>query len=301
MVPLLTMTESVFTPDRLAAARFSVSAQYMAATARNTLEGAAAVSYYEKGKEIPLIIKIRDEDIRSIEDLENTLLPLENSLAPLRTLGAITEVNSEKVLYRYNRRDAKQISAPVQAGQWAAYDLESPGADELGEMARSSIFLLAVTVLLLYLTMGAQFESFIIPLLLLIALPPAFSGAFLFLLLSNNSLNINSIIALIILFGVSINNSILLYESCISVKTINENSIVGSCRNKLQAILITNITTIIALVPFAVDPLHTNTQASLSIAVIGGLLFSLVLVLTVVPVCFLYLLPAPAARKAENR
>jgi HAE1 family hydrophobic/amphiphilic exporter-1 len=184
----------------------------------------------------------------------------------------------------------------IQAAQTDGCDVVSPGAAELKEMIRSGLVLLMVTILLLYLTMGAQFESFIIPLLLLISLPPAFSGAFLFLLISHNSLNINSIIALIILFGISINNSILLYESCIVPKTegreINKKSIIDSCRSKLQAILITNTTTIIALIPFAIDPLRINAQASLSIAVIGGLLFSTILVLTVVPVCFLYVLPA---------
>lgn len=300
IIPRLTRTESVFTPNRLAGARFSVSARYMAAVARDALEGVFAVSYYEKGREIPLRVLFRSEDIASIEDLENTMVPLEEDQVPLRILGSITGEIREQVLYRYNRRDAKEIRFPVStdiipAEQMEGCDLVSPGTTELNEMIRSGLLLLMVTILLLYLTMGAQFESFIIPLLLLISLPPAFSGAFLFLLISDNSMNINSIIALVILFGISINNSILLYESCISPKAMGRNidrkSIIDSCRNKLQAILITNTTTIIALIPFAIDPLHINAQTSLSIAVIGGLLFSTILVLTVVPVCFLYVLP----------
>ncbi|GHV62275.1 acriflavin resistance protein [Spirochaetia bacterium] len=310
IIPRLTRSESVFTPDRLAGARFSVSAQYMAAAARDALEGVFAVSYYEKGREIPLRVLFRSEDIASIEDLKNTLVPLAEDQVPLRILGSISGETREQVLYRYNRRDAKEIRLPVSENKKSAdltkanlilvnemegCDLVSPGAVELKEMIHSGLLLIMVTILLLYLTMGAQFESFVIPLLLLISIPPAFSGAFLFLLISNNSLDINSIIALIILFGISINNSILLYESCIGQKTmggeINRTSIIDSCRNKLQAILITNTTTIIALIPFAIDPLHINAQASLSIAVIGGLLFSTILVLTVVPVCFRYVLP----------
>ncbi|GHV39355.1 multidrug ABC transporter [Spirochaetia bacterium] len=295
IIPRLSRSESVFTPDRLAGARFSVSAQYMASVARDTLEGIFTVSYYEKGREIPLRILFRNEDISSIEDLENTLVPLGAGEVPLRILGAITGETREQVLYRYNRRDAKEIRFPadnigalIPAELMEGCDLVFPGAAELKEMIQSGLLLLMVTILLLYLTMGAQFESFVIPLLLLISLPPAFSGAFLFLLLSGNSLNINSIIALIILFGISINNSILLYESC---GDFNRKAIIDSCRNKLQAVLITNTTTIIALIPFAIDPLRINAQASLSVAVIGGLLFSLVLVLLVVPVCFLYVLP----------
>jgi multidrug efflux pump subunit AcrB len=293
IIPNITRKESIFTPDRLASARFSISAQYMASVARNTLEGVYTASYYETGREIPVLIKFRDEDIRSIQDLENILVPIEDAYIPLRILGTITEQINEKVLYRYNRKDAKQIlnAIPITKSNNLYNSLISPGKDELKEMTNNGIFLLFITILLLYLVMGAQFESFILPLLLLIALPPAFSGAFLLLLITSNSLNINSIIALIILFGISINNSILLYESCNSYTVLNKKLIITACANKLRAILITNLTTIVALLPFAIDPIHINAQSSLSIAVIGGLLFSFILVLLIVPVCFLYFLP----------
>ena len=134
--------------------------------------------------------------------------------------------------------------------------------------------------------MGAQFESFTITFLLLIALPPSFSGAFLFLDIFGKSLNSNSIIVLIVLFGKSVNNSILLYESCISKKTITTDAIINSCKEKLRAIIITNITTICALLPFAIDPFNKSSESSLAITIIGGLIFSVILVLLVVPVLF---------------
>ena len=139
--------------------------------------------------------------------------------------------------------------------------------------------------------MGAQFESFSIPFLLLLALPPAFSGAFLSLVLAGKSININSIIALIVLFGVSVNNSILLYESCIAKITLNKKTILEACWEKLRAILITNLTTIGALIPFAIDPDNISAQSSLSLAIIGGLLFSVIIVLIVIPVVFFLVLP----------
>jgi multidrug efflux pump len=131
-------------------------------------------------------------------------------------------------------------------------------------------------------------------LVLLAAIPPACSGAFLSLFLTRHALDSNSVIALITLFGISINNSILLYESCAgknSGKAPETGGIAGNCAKKLRAILITNITTLIALFPFTADPLGINAQASLAIALIGGLACSLVLVLTVVPVCLSYTLP----------
>ncbi|GHV96193.1 multidrug ABC transporter [Spirochaetia bacterium] len=292
IIPYMFQSESVFTPDRLAGARFSVSAEYMAATARAALEGIYTLPFFEKGREIPILVAFRDTDLRSISDLENTLVLLENTYVPLRILGTIENKTNEKILYRYNRKDAKQIPY-ITLKQEMNIKAESPGRNDLQEMIHNAIFLLIIIVILLYLILGAQFESFIIPVLLLIALPPAFSGAFLSLLITANTLNINSIIALVILFGISINNSILLYESCISKPIIEQKTIVESCTEKLQAILITNATTIVALLPFAIDPHHTSAQSSLSIAIIGGLLFSTVIVLLVIPVVFLKFLKKP--------
>jgi multidrug efflux pump subunit AcrB len=296
IIPNIMMAESVFTPDRLAAARFSVSAQYMAAVARNTLEGVYTLSYYEGGREIPILIKFRESDIRSVGDLENTLVQLENAYVPLRALGSISVKENEKVLYRYNRKDAKQLLNFIPPKD-NPLDTVSPGKTELTEFAHNALFLLILTVLLLYLALGAQFESFAIPLVLLIALPPAFSGAFLALLITGSTLNINSVIALIILFGISINNSILLYETYVAQKTRDKESLINSCKEKLRAILITNSTTIVALIPFAIDPFHTNAQSSLSVAIIGGLVFSTILVLTILPALFLYILPKQVLEK----
>jgi len=296
IIPNIIITESVFTPDRLAAARFSVSAQYMAAVARNTLDGINTLPYYEKGREIPILVKFRDSDINSISDLENTFVQLENSQIPLRILGTITEKNNEKVLYRYNRKDAKQLVNFNQIND-KTLDILSPGKMELTELSRNAIFLIFITIILLYLALGAQFESFILPVILLIALPPAFSGALFALLITGNTININSIVALIILFSISINNSILLYETYTLQKERNKETLIDSCAHKLRAILITNITTIVALLPFAIDPFRYNAQSSLAIAIIGGLIFSVIIVLIILPPVFLYILPKKVQEK----
>jgi hypothetical protein len=284
----------VFSPDRLALSRFSVSARYTASAARDGLEGIYASSYYEGGREIPLLVKLRDEDMNSLEDLENIIIPTPaESRIPLRFFGSFTEERSEKVLFRYNRRDAKELRGPgILKGE--GFDLVSPGRADIDEMTKNGLFLLMVTGILLYLSMGAQFESLTVPLVLLAAIPPACSGAFISLLLTRRPLDSNSVIALITLFGISINNSILLYESCAgkeSGKKPETGGIAGNCAGKLRAILITNLTTLFALLPFAADPLGINAQASLAAALIGGLSCSLVLVLVVVPVCLRYTLP----------
>jgi multidrug efflux pump subunit AcrB len=289
--PRVVRSDPAFTPDRLALARFSLSAQYIAQAARDVLEGIRE-SYYEDGREIPLVIKLREEDLGSLESLGETMISAESGSIPLRFLGNMEEEQGEAVLYRYNRRDTKIFDFALPKELEAKYAILSPRGEETAEMIRSGLVLLAITIALLYLSMGAQFESFLIPLALLLAIPPSFAGAFFLLLITGVRPDINSLIALVTLFGISINNSIILYESCMTMNsnTINRGRrtslIIENCAKKIRAIFITNATTLIALVPFAFDPFGANSQASLAIALIGGLVFSLALVLLVIPLCF---------------
>ncbi|MDR1971762.1 MAG: efflux RND transporter permease subunit [Treponema sp.] len=284
-------TSSAFIPDRLALARFSLNAQYVAQIARDVLEGIRE-SYYEGGRELPLVIKLREEDLRSPQELGETMVSIESGAIPLRFLGGMEEEQGEAALYRYNRRDAKVFSFPLPRALGEQFSVLSPKGEETEEMIRTGLVLLAITLVLLYLSMGAQFESFLIPLILLLAIPPSFAGAFILLLVTGVKPDINSMIALVVLFGISINNSILLYESCVSPAAADRGMriplIIRNCSKKLRAILITNITTLAALIPFAFDPFAVNTQASLSIALLGGLSLSLVLVLLIVPLCIAF-------------
>ena len=119
---------------------------------------------------------------------------------------------------------------------------------QIKELIGNASFLLIIIMLLLYCLMGAEFQSFILPLMIMTALPPSFCGAFIALFICNQSININSVIALVILFGTSVNNSIIIYEVCKEVK--NTKSIISACCSKLRVIIITTITTIFALIPF---------------------------------------------------
>lgn len=277
------ITEQVFTPDRAACARFSISALYTAQLAYNTLEGVRASSFYRKGREIPVYIKFSGTENSDTSALADTAVLLENSYIPLRTLGSIHTAQNEKILYRYNRKDAKHITPPFTSESEVRNNSISLREMQLSELFGNASLLLVVILLLLYCIMGAQFESFSIPLYMIISLPPAFSGAFIFLILFHQTININSVIALVVLFGTAVNNAILLYESCSLQSVICDETIINACTKKLRAILITTTTTICALIPFAIDPLHKNSQSSMAVAIIGGLLLSLIIVLFVLP------------------
>lgn len=273
--------EYSFIPDRSALSRFNISALVLAQTAKNALEGVYSSPLYKNGRQIPVLVKYEENTINSTEALENCAVVAGESFVLLGSLGKIEETTNNKILFRYNRKDAKKVIFKENAV--TNLHLVNPQQEEFLNLIESAIFLLLIAVLLLYCVMGAQFESFVIPVFMLLALPPCFAGAFLALKISSLSININSLVALVVLFGTSVNNSIILFEVLSGLKKMSQENVITTCAEKLRSILIMTFTSIFALVPFAFD-FSKKTDSSMSMAIIGGLFVSLVVVLFVVPV-----------------
>lgn len=151
-------TENVFTPDRIAGEKFSISIMHLTKIAKNALEGVKANYFLEKGKEIPVLIKYQAKEIQTINDFENTVIMLQEGPIQLKNLGKIAAQTNEKILYRYNKKDAKKGNWKKNRDLQKFSNLFSPGAIELTEIRNIAIGLLTIIILLLYLLMAAQFE-----------------------------------------------------------------------------------------------------------------------------------------------
>ncbi|MBR5866603.1 MAG: efflux RND transporter permease subunit, partial [Spirochaetaceae bacterium] len=291
VLPMEKAEEISFVPDRLFCSRLFTNPGYVASVIKNNLDGIKASDFYVKGRIIPIIVKLDCAEKFDSEAILDLNVKINNSNIPFGYLGKFTKQENEKVLFRYNRKDSK-IIRNVTNDELEKFSSENKidyfnlAKIETEEMLSNGFFLLIICGLLLYFAMGCQFQSFLIPLLLLIAIPPAFSGAVIFLFIFNQTLNVYGVIALVILFGTSVNNSILLYENCIQIKSVRNNSILSACRKKIRGILVTNTTTIFALIPFAIDFSGRNSQVSMSLCIIGGLIFSTIIVLTLIPIIF---------------
>jgi len=283
ILPYSYLEENVFKPDRTACSRFNIGAINTAIIAHDTLEGIYATNFFQDGRRIPVKVMFPKQSITTIEQLLETNIIIEQSVIPLSVLGNFIKERNEKILYRNNRKDSKKIIVNNGVDFELPENIISLEKEQLSELFGNTVILLVIVLFLLYFIMGAQFESFLIPLLMLFAIPPAFTGAFTALLIFNQSININSVIALVILFGLAVNNSIILYEVIKELHDRNDKAIIQASSSKLRAILITTLTTICALLPFAIDPLQKNSQSSMSIAIIGGLLLSLISVLFIIP------------------
>ena len=159
-------------------------------------------------------------------------------------------------------------------------------------------FSLALAVLLVYLVMAAQFASWLDPLIMIVAAPLGLVGVVAVLWLTGDSLNVQSMMGVLMMVGISVSNSVLLVEFANRQRRAGLaalNAVVEAARVRLRPILMTTVATILGLLPMAVH-LHPGDEMNLPLAraVIGGLASSTLLTLFVVPVLYVFLKPRAA-------
>ncbi len=160
-------------------------------------------------------------------------------------------------------------------------------AEEFGKTAKNMLFAFATSILLVYMVLASQFNSFIQPLIIMVAQPLAIIGGVGALWLTGNSLNIYSMIGLVLLVGLVAKNSILLVDLTNQLRSDGKGidaSLKEACPIRLRPVLMTSITIILALLPAALGfGAGSDTNGPLAIAVIGGMVSSTLLTLVVVP------------------
>jgi multidrug efflux pump subunit AcrB len=151
-------------------------------------------------------------------------------------------------------------------------------------------FGLIMAVVLLYLILVAQFQSFIDPLLILVAVPPGLAGVILTLWATNTTLNVMSLMGVVMLVGIAVSNSILIVEFTRHLRgqgmTVRE-AVAMACRVRLRPVLMTSLATIIGLLPMALKlGAGSESYAPLARAILGGLSVSVLLTVFLVPAAY---------------
>lgn len=229
-------------------------------------------------------------------------------LIQLDNLIKLSTKSSPPVLHRYNRYVSATVSAsPAQnysLGQSinAMDEIASEVLDEsfsttLGGTAKefeessgSLLFALLLALLLVYLILAAQFESFIDPVVIMLTVPLAIAGALLSLYITGQTLNIFSQIGIIVLIGIVTKNGILIVEFANQRKSEGlpvKDAVVEAATQRLRPILMTSMATILGALPIAIAMgAASKSRMPMGIAIIGGLLFSLILTLYIIPAVY---------------
>jgi len=303
--------ELVVIPDREKAKSLGVSMADIAQTLQLSLSGSRFAYFNINGKQYQVIGQFdrqnRDEPLNLssiyVKNNQGELIQVDNVVK-------VYETASPPQLYHFNRYKSATVSASLAPGKTigdgiAAMDriakkvldpsfttaLNGPSRD-FAESSSNILFAFILALVLIYLILSAQFESFIDPLIIMVTVPLALAGAFLTLWMFGHTLNIFSEIGIIVLIGLVTKNGILIVEFA-NHKKEEGLSIMDAAREaavaRLRPILMTSLATILGAVPIAFAlGAGAKSRIPMGLVIIGGLLFSLILTLYVIPAIYTY-------------
>lgn len=307
--------------DHARAADLGVSAQEIGRTLETMMGSRRVTTYVQDGEEYDVMLQARRDDRAAPADLDNLYVRSQRSgeLIPLANLVTLSELAEPGQFNRFNRLRAITLSAGLAPGATLGEALswiEQVAAEELPPTAlidykgdsreyrkagSAVILTFALALLIVYLVLAAQFESFIHPLVIMLTVPLAVLGALIGLWLTGGTLNLFSQIGIVMLIGLAAKNGILIVEFANQLRdegrSIGE-AIAESAAVRLRPILMTSVATIAGAVPLVVagGP-GSASRSTIGVVVIFGVAFSTVLSLYVVP--SFYALLAPFTRSPE--
>ncbi|MDR3269577.1 MAG: efflux RND transporter permease subunit [Tannerella sp.] len=298
--------------NRDKATLLGVSTQNIAQTLQYALSGQRIGYFYMNGKQYQILGEINRQQRNTPLDLKSIFVRNNNgNMIQLDNLVSLSETVAPPQLYRYNRF----VSATISSGLNKGYTL-GDGLDEMDRIAKETLddsfrtalygeskefresssslmFALILALLLIYLVLAAQFESFKDPLVVMFTVPLAISGALMYMNSENITMNIFSQIGIIMLIGLVAKNGILIVEfanqrqhaGLSKMEAIHSASV-----QRLRPILMTSISTVLGLVPlmFASGE-GANGRIAMGVAVIGGMMLSTFMTLFVVPAMYSFI------------
>ncbi len=297
--------------DRDKAAMLGVSTRDIGQTLQYALSGQRMGYFYMNGKQYQILGEINRQQRNTPIDLKTIYIKNNaGEMIQMDNLVKLEESVAPPQLFRYNRFNSATISAGLAPGYSLGEGLEEMdriAADVLDDSFRTALegesrnfressssllFAFGLAILLIFLVMAAQFESFKDPFVIMFSVPMALFGALLFMWIAGVTMNIYSQIGIIMLIGLVAKNGILIVEFANQRQQAGLNkhkAIIEASVQRLRPILMTSISTILGLLPlmFATGE-GANGRIAMGTAVVGGLLISTLLTLFVIPVMYIY-------------
>ncbi len=286
------------------AARYGIEPREVAETVERAMRGARATEFVDFDRKIDVVVRLPDDQRFAVESLD--LLRVRG--VPLRELVRVQDAIAPSEVRREDQGRVTTVLADVVEGgldgaiaaiQGELTTLTLPRGlrldvggenEEMRRSFRDLAFAFGLALLLVYMILAAQFESFAHPFTILTAVPLALVGAVLALLLTGQGLNTMSLIGVVILVGIVVNDSIIKVDFIRQARARGaplREAILEAGRVRLRPILMTTVTTVLGLLPMALGiGRGADLRAPMAIAVIGGLLVATLLTLIVVPVVY---------------
>jgi HAE1 family hydrophobic/amphiphilic exporter-1 len=297
--------------DREKIADLGLSVKQVAEVIQTNVGGTRAGVFREGGDEFPIVVRLQPVDRLSTLDLKNVSVPTSTGkILPLssvvhterrRSPTEIDRINSQRVIYItanlvsgaalgnvVEKLQDELRDYPLQEGFSVVFSGEY---EEQQKAERDFMLSIIMAVILIYMVMAAQFERFLDPLIVMVSVPLAIIGVVPTLLITGTSLNIQSLMGVVMLIGIVVNNAIVLVDY-INLMRREQNldikeAVIQSSHRRLRPILMTTFTTVLGMLPLSFGTgAGGEIQAALARAVIGGLTVSTLITLILIPITY---------------
>lgn len=298
--------------NRLKATQLGVSVQDIAQTMQLAYSNLRFGYFTKDGKQYQVMAQVSRIDRDDPNDLKNLYVRTRSGeLISIDNLVTVEESTTPPSLYHFNRYKSATISAGLAPGKTIGDGIKvmeeikaqvlddtfttslSGTSRDFAESASNTSFAFILALILIYLILSAQFESFIDPLTIMLTVPLALAGAFISLYIFGQTINIFSQIGMIMLIGLVTKNGILIVEFANHKREeglSRMEAVLEASRMRLRPILMTSLAMALGTLPIALSLGAASTSRKpLGIVIVGGILFSLILTLFVIPAMYSYL------------
>lgn len=314
--------ELQLTIDRIKAKDLGLSISDVADVVSSAFSGRRLAYFIMNGKQYQVISQVELKDRQEPGDISN--LYVRNNRGeniPLTSVVKLEENSNPPTLYHYNRFKAATISASLAEGKTIGDGVKAMQAigDKLldesfqtalggasrdyAESSSNTSFAFGLALILIYLVLAAQFESFKDPFTIMLTVPLALAGALLSLWLFDQTLNIFSQIGMIMLIGLVTKNGILIVEFANQKREFGlkkRDAVIEASAQRLRPILMTSLATALGALPIAMSiGAAATSRMPLGIVIVGGIMFSLVLTLFVIPAVYTFISGKHEAKKID--
>ncbi len=298
--------------DRTKAAELGVSVNDISQTLQLAYSNRRLGFFTKDGKQYQVLTQVARSDRDEPNDMKILFVRNNrNEMISLDNLVTTTESNTPPTIYHFNRYKSFTVSAGLQPGKTIGEGIEemekiadklldetfatslSGSSRDFKESSSNTSFAFLLALLLIFLILAAQFESFVDPLIIMFTVPLAIAGAVLSLWLFGQTLNIFSQIGMIMLIGLVTKNGILIVEFANQSQEkgmSKTEAVIFAATQRLRPILMTSLAMSLGALPLALSLGASSTsRMPLGIVIVGGIMFSLVLTLLVIPAMYSFL------------
>ena len=296
--------------DREKLARHGLTTSGVGSLVRTYVYGNRNSKFKEEGEEYDIIVRLEEKYRSKISDVENMLITDGyGQKVRLKELGQIVEGYNPPSIERKSKQRMLKVSVTPASGHAmgdiavecqkvidqmdipSEYSIYIGGSYEDQQESFGALGLLVIlSLLLVYLVMAAEFESFVMPAIIMLAIPFAFTGVILALLIFNVNLSIVAALGAMMLIGIVTKNGIVLidYINLMRERGVKlYEAIALSCRSRLRPVLMTSLTTMLGMLPMALSTSEgSETWQPMGVAVIGGMVFSTIITMLIVPAVY---------------